>query len=306
MANRLNYLETENKKLKEQIRGKDQEIEDMKMSHKGEDVTYVVPFEESVAQRNPHIEGFGSADHAQQTIGDLRDEIKGLEAWIQRHRLICEYAGSDEEDEGGEEEEETEEAEEAQTREIPKPSYLNPDRIDDGDGELCYDVKELLDAFEELNAVVGNVFPNRNKKGSLQYFQADGSDIVYAFRIGTNNFISSRSNQKTKRLQVSRSVFWVGSLTPPDTTITNASREPHHQPTPTIAITIYANGLYFPSPTKTVLHKYPNFRDYDTPSTRAFLRDVLDGYWPWELRQEFPDGGKCFCDGSLYCIGVAL
>lgn len=31
-------------------------------------------------------------------------------------------------------------------------------------------------------------------------------------------------------------------------------------------------------------------RSYDDPTTISFIRDILDGYFPSELQQEFPDG----------------
>jgi len=31
-------------------------------------------------------------------------------------------------------------------------------------------------------------------------------------------------------------------------------------------------------------------RSYDNPITSSFIHDILDGYFPSELQQEFPDG----------------
>lgn len=33
-----------------------------------------------------------------------------------------------------------------------------------------------------------------------------------------------------------------------------------------------------------------SLRSYGDPTARAFIRDILDGYFPSELQQEYPDG----------------
>lgn len=33
-----------------------------------------------------------------------------------------------------------------------------------------------------------------------------------------------------------------------------------------------------------------SLRSYNDPTTSAFIRDILDGYFPSELQQEYPDG----------------
>ncbi|XP_067210086.1 uncharacterized protein [Linepithema humile] len=48
-----------------------------------------------------------------------------------------------------------------------------------------------------------------------------------------------------------------------------------------IALRLYKNGM-------TV--KGGPLRSYDAPFTTSFIRDILDGYFPSELQQEFPDG----------------
>lgn len=48
-----------------------------------------------------------------------------------------------------------------------------------------------------------------------------------------------------------------------------------------LALSIYANGL--------MIRRGP-FRSYQQDSTREFIHDVLDGYFPSEFKTEYPDG----------------
>lgn len=48
-----------------------------------------------------------------------------------------------------------------------------------------------------------------------------------------------------------------------------------------IQLTVYANGIFmFNGP----------FRPFTDTTTQAFLRDILDGYFPSELQSRYPDG----------------
>lgn len=48
-----------------------------------------------------------------------------------------------------------------------------------------------------------------------------------------------------------------------------------------VPLTLYANGM--------VLFSGP-FRKYSEPLTQEFLLDVIDGYYPSELQERYPDG----------------
>lgn len=62
-----------------------------------------------------------------------------------------------------------------------------------------------------------------------------------------------------------------------------AKKNGAHQfvPPPSLSLTIFKNGLWL---------KDGPLRPYSLPECQAFLQDVLDGYFPAELRQEYPDG----------------
>ena len=48
-----------------------------------------------------------------------------------------------------------------------------------------------------------------------------------------------------------------------------------------IQLTLYANGiLMFEGP----------FRPFSDPSTQACVQDIMDGYFPGELQDRYPDG----------------
>eukprot|EP01138_Halocafeteria_seosinensis_P005025 gb/GECG01005138.1/.p1 GENE.gb/GECG01005138.1/~~gb/GECG01005138.1/.p1 ORF type:complete len:570 (+),score=103.94 gb/GECG01005138.1/:1-1710(+) len=51
--------------------------------------------------------------------------------------------------------------------------------------------------------------------------------------------------------------------------------------TDTLPLTLYKDGF--------MLRRGP-FRQYDTESAEAFFTDVMDGYFPYELKDEFPEG----------------
>lgn len=48
-----------------------------------------------------------------------------------------------------------------------------------------------------------------------------------------------------------------------------------------MALKFYKNGM--------IVQGSP-LRSYDNPSASSFIRDILDGYYPSELQQEYPDG----------------
>ncbi|EFN66208.1 UBX domain-containing protein 5, partial [Camponotus floridanus] len=48
-----------------------------------------------------------------------------------------------------------------------------------------------------------------------------------------------------------------------------------------ITLKFYKNGM--------VVKEEP-LRSYDDPTAGSFIRDILDGYFPSELQQEYPDG----------------
>ncbi|EGD82442.1 ubiquitin carboxyl-terminal hydrolase 12 [Salpingoeca rosetta] len=59
---------------------------------------------------------------------------------------------------------------------------------------------------------------------------------------------------------------------------TNMARLKHTQRVP---LTLYSNGfLLFEGP----------FRSYDDGTAQMFMRDLMDGYFPWELKDRFPEG----------------
>ncbi|KAJ3297378.1 UBX domain-containing protein 11 [Borealophlyctis nickersoniae] len=61
-----------------------------------------------------------------------------------------------------------------------------------------------------------------------------------------------------------------------------------HLQTPTpLPLTIYQNGFILKhpaSPSRTI------FRPYSGPSAKLFMRDLMDGFYPYELKDTFPDG----------------
>lgn len=56
-----------------------------------------------------------------------------------------------------------------------------------------------------------------------------------------------------------------------------------------IPLTFYSNGF--------VLFEGP-FRPYSTPSSIPFVRDLVDGYFPYELKEQYPNGGMC----TIFCF----
>lgn len=53
-----------------------------------------------------------------------------------------------------------------------------------------------------------------------------------------------------------------------------------------LKLRVYKNGIYF---------RNGPFRSFDSMDVRLFITDLLDGYLPLELREEFPDGSKYYC-----------
>jgi hypothetical protein len=48
-----------------------------------------------------------------------------------------------------------------------------------------------------------------------------------------------------------------------------------------LLLTLYQNGVLFQG----------RFREFDDQSSTQLLRDILDGYFPTEIKATFPDGG---------------
>ena len=55
----------------------------------------------------------------------------------------------------------------------------------------------------------------------------------------------------------------------------------HFTSPPSISITFYTNGIFL---------KNGPLRTYELTETKQFLRDILDGYFPSELKEEYPNG----------------
>ena len=54
-----------------------------------------------------------------------------------------------------------------------------------------------------------------------------------------------------------------------------------------LPLTIYRNGIF--------LMKGP-FRPFGNPTTEQFINDILDGYFPYELKEKYPEGGIAFSE----------
>ena len=60
-----------------------------------------------------------------------------------------------------------------------------------------------------------------------------------------------------------------------------------------VPLTLYKNGfLMFSGP----------FRPYSDPTAQMCMRDLMDGYFPWELRERFPNGIP-FALRDQRCVG---
>jgi hypothetical protein len=60
----------------------------------------------------------------------------------------------------------------------------------------------------------------------------------------------------------------------------------------------YKNGIFF---------KNGPLRPYAMPECQAFVKDILDGYFPYELKEEFPGGvGTCVCVSVCVYIYVCV
>ncbi|GLH10842.1 Protein of unknown function, partial [Gryllus bimaculatus] len=57
-----------------------------------------------------------------------------------------------------------------------------------------------------------------------------------------------------------------------------------------IPLTLYANGL--------ILNN-GSYRSYDDDSTQQFLQDILDGYFPSEFQNDYPDGVPLHCSVNI-------
>ncbi|KAI9101808.1 hypothetical protein DFS34DRAFT_432348 [Phlyctochytrium arcticum] len=80
--------------------------------------------------------------------------------------------------------------------------------------------------------------------------------------------------------------------------ITTASKTHRLKMPSSLPLTLYRNGF--------LLRQGP-FREYDEPGAKAFWRDVLDGYFPGELRPTYPDGGKLnltYHNGCLHSLTI--
>ena len=69
----------------------------------------------------------------------------------------------------------------------------------------------------------------------------------------------------------------------PASTLTVSSSSARFSPPPRLTLTLLADGIALPPP-------LPTFLPYASSSCQRLVRDVMDGYWPGEWRERWPDG----------------